>query len=105
MASDPKTVATGNGLTVSTEEIYEVFHRYFPVEKCKIEDVLTIARTSRFFARYWEVPELYIIEFSSVGVSPPPGYIVQINIEKKTGDFAQPDARAKRYEIPNPNGG
>src|ERR1700730_9058287 len=28
LASDPKTVATSDGLRVSTEEIHEVFHKY-----------------------------------------------------------------------------
>lgn len=107
LASDPKTVAVagGSGVLMSTEGIYEVFHKYFPVEKCKIEDALAVARASRFFVKSWEVPEYYIIEFNSTGANSWPGFTVNINIDKKTGDFARPFVRPNRYGIPNPRGG
>jgi hypothetical protein len=105
LASDPKTVATSDGLMLSTEEIRELFHKYFPVEKCKIEDVVAIARTSRFFVKSFQGREDYIIEFSNDGVSSRPGYLVQIAIDPKTGDFARPIVRPNRYARPDPKGG
>jgi hypothetical protein len=105
LASDPKMVATSGGLMVSPEEIWEVFHKYFPVEKCKIEDIVAIARTSRFFVKSFQWREDYVIEFSSDGASSRPGYLVQIAIDPKTGDFARPSVSANRYAPTNPRGG
>jgi hypothetical protein len=77
LASDPETI----------NPVYEVFHRHFPVEKCKIEDVLAIARTSRFFVRSEEWGTYYNVGFDSAGVSSRPGFAVQISMSKKTGDL------------------
>ena len=54
--------------------VYEVFHKYFPVEKCNIEDVLAVARGSRFFVGSEEWGTYYLIQFNSAGVSRRPGF-------------------------------
>jgi hypothetical protein len=43
----PFTAAQQSQIAITP--VYEVFYKYFPVENCNIEDVLGIARTSRFF--------------------------------------------------------
>jgi hypothetical protein len=87
LASDPGTITP----------VYEVFHKYFPVEKCKIEDVLAIARASRFFVRSWEGSEYYSVAFSSADVSSRPGFAVQISMAKKTGNLELPFAKVNGY--------
>jgi hypothetical protein len=87
LASDPETITP----------VYEVFHKYFPVEKCKIEDVLAIARASRFFVRSWEGSEYYSVAFSSADVSSRPGFAVQISMAKKTGNLELPFAKVNGY--------
>jgi hypothetical protein len=87
LASDPETI----------NPVYEVFHAHFPVEKCKIEDVVAIARASRFFVRSWEGSENYSVAFNSAGVSSRPGFAVQISMAKKTGDLELPFAKVNGY--------
>lgn len=87
LASDAETVTL----------VYEVFHKYFPVEKCNIEDVLATARGSRFFVGSDEGVEFYNIRFNSGGVSSRPGFFVQISIAKKTGNLELPFAKVNGY--------
>jgi hypothetical protein len=87
LASDPEAITP----------VYEVFHKYFPVEKCKIEDVLAIARVSRFFVGSEEMGTYYNIAFNSAGVSSRPGFAVQISAAKKTGDLELPFAKVNGY--------
>jgi hypothetical protein len=87
LASDPETITP----------VYEVFHKYFPIEKCSIEDVLTIARSSRFFAGSEEWGTYYNIAFNSAGASSRPGFAVQISVAKKTGDLELPFAKVNGY--------
>ncbi len=87
LASDPETI----------NPVYEVFHTHFPVEKCKIEDVLAIARASRFFVGSEEWGTYYNIGFDSAGVSSRPGFAVQISMAKKTGDLELPFAKVNGY--------
>jgi hypothetical protein len=77
--------------------VYEVFHKYFPVEKCNIEDVLAVARGSRFFVGSEEWGTYYLIQFNSAGVSRRPGFAVQISVEKKTGNLERPFAKVNGY--------
>ena len=77
--------------------VYEVFHKYFPVEKCNIEDVLAVARGSRFFVGSEEWGTYYLIQFNSGGVSRRPGFAVQISVEKKTGNLERPFAKVNGY--------
>jgi hypothetical protein len=77
--------------------VYEVFHKYFPVEKCNIEDVLAAARGSRFFVGSEETRASYIIAFNSAGVSSRPGFTVQISVDRKTGDLVLPFAKVNGY--------
>jgi hypothetical protein len=87
LASDPKAI----------NPVYEVFYKHFPVDKCKIEDVLAIAHTSRFFVKAWEGPEYHSIGFNSAGVSARPVFDVQISISKKTGNLELPFAKVNGY--------
>jgi hypothetical protein len=87
LASDPETITP----------VYEVFHTHFPVEKCKIEDVLAIARASRFFVRSEEWGTYHNVMFNSAGVSSRPGFAVQISMAKKTGDLELPFAKVNGY--------
>jgi hypothetical protein len=77
--------------------VYEVFHKYFPVEKCNIEDVLAAARGSGFFVGSEEWGTYYLIQFNSAGVSRRPGFAVQISVEKKTGNLERPFAKVNGY--------
>ena len=87
LASDPKTITP----------VYEVFYKYFPVEKCNIEDTLSIARSSRFFVSSGESQKYYSISFSSAGVSSRPGFAVQISLAKGTGNLELPFAKVNGY--------
>lgn len=86
LASDPESLAS----------VYEVFHKYFPIEKCNIEDVLAIARTSRFFVGSEEMGT-YSVAFNSAGVSSRPGFAVLISVDKKTGNLERPFAKINGY--------
>jgi hypothetical protein len=95
LVRDLDTVLASDAETVTL--VYEVFHKYFPVEKCKIEDVLAAARGSRFFVGSEETRASYNIAFNSAGVSSRPGFTVQITVDKKTGDLVLPFAKVNGY--------
>jgi hypothetical protein len=95
LVRDLDSVLAGDAETVTL--VYEVFHKYFPVEKCNIEDVLAAARSSRFFVGSEEWSTYYLIQFNSAGVSRRPGFAVQISIEKKTGNLERPFAKVNGY--------
>jgi hypothetical protein len=95
LVRDLDAVLAGDAETVTL--VYEVFHKYFPVEKCNIEDVLATARGSRFFVGSDEGVEFYNIGFNSAGVSSRPGFFVQISIAKKTGNLELPFAKVNGY--------
>lgn len=87
LASDPESISP----------VYEAFHHHFPIEGCRIDDILAIARSSRFFAGSDEQPEYYNISFNSAGVSSRPGFSVQISLSKKTGNLELPFAKVNGY--------
>ncbi len=87
LASDPKAI----------DPIYEIFKRYFPVERCSIEDTLATARASRFFVGSEETPEYYNIAFNSAGVGSGYGFAVLISLNRKTGNFELPFAKVNRF--------
>jgi len=87
LASDPEPITP----------VYEVFHKYFPVEKCRVEDVLAVARGSRFFVGSSEGPQYYNVKFNSAGLSSRPGFGVQISVAKKTGNLELPFAKVNGY--------
>jgi hypothetical protein len=95
LVRDLDTVLAGDAETVTL--VYEVFHKYFPVEKCNIEDVLAAARRSRFFVGSEEWGTYYLIQFNSAGVSRRPGFAVQISVEKQTGNLERPFAKVNGY--------
>jgi hypothetical protein len=95
LVRDLDGVLAGDAETVML--VYEVFHRNFPVEKCSIEDVLAAARSSRFFVGSEETRANYNIAFNSAGVSSRPGFVVQISVDKKTGNLVLPFAKVNGY--------
>jgi hypothetical protein len=95
LVRDLDSVLAGDAETVTL--VYEVFHRNFPVEKCNIEDVLAAARSSRFFVGSEETRANYNIAFNSAGVSSRPGFVVQISVDKKTGNLVLPFAKVNGY--------
>jgi hypothetical protein len=95
LVRDLDGVLAGDAQTVTL--VYEVFHKYFPVEKCNIEYVLAAARGSRFFVGSEEWGTYYLIQFNSAGVSRRPGFAVQISVEKKTGNLERPFAKVNGY--------
>ncbi|MEW6643088.1 MAG: hypothetical protein AB1586_21470 [Pseudomonadota bacterium] len=87
LASDPQSVAA----------VYEVFYKYFPINRCAIEDVLLIARSSRFFTGSEDVPGYYNVAFNSTGVSSRPGFAALLSLSKKTGNMEMPFAKVNGY--------
>jgi len=87
LASDPAAI----------NPVYETFHRHFPIQNCNIADVLKVARSSRFFVGSEEWGTYYNILFNSAGVSPRPGFAVQISVAKGTGNLELPFAKVNGY--------
>ncbi len=87
LASDQKAI----------DPIHEVFKRHFPVEKCGIEEILAIARASRFFVGSEETPEYYNVAFNSAGVGSGYGFAVQMSLNKRTGTLELPFAKVNRF--------
>jgi len=79
----------------SVTSIYNLFKIYFPIERCNIEDVLKIARASGFFVSSEEQVAYYNIAFKSGSVSS--GFLVQISLNKKTGNLELPFAKVNGY--------
>lgn len=77
--------------TRSATTIYDLFKQYFPIENCKIADILTIARTSQFFTGPEEQPGNYNILFKSGGAWS--GFSVIMSLNKKTGSLELPFAK------------
>jgi hypothetical protein len=87
LASDPETIGP----------VFEVFYKNFPVEKCAVEEVLSIARSSRFFTSSEETPAYYNIAFNSARVSSRPGFAVLMSLSKQTGNLELPFAKVNGY--------
>ena len=88
LASDPPTV----------HPVHDLMHEYFPVESCDIAQAIELARQSRFFS-YTVTEKTYdIIVFDSRGFAGPrdPGFYVQINFRKESGNSWLPSAMVNR---------
>lgn len=66
-----------------------VVQRHLPVKRCNVEDVISIAKTSRFFSEAFDQYASYTISFRSSE------FIVSFGLRKGTGDIEFPSARRK----------
>jgi len=87
LASAPKAI----------DPIYAAFQRSFPIQKCKIEEILTIARKSRFFVGSEETVAYYNIAFNGAGVGSGNGFAVLVSLNKKTGNMEKPFAKVNGF--------
>jgi hypothetical protein len=87
LASDPKSV----------DRITAAIGEDFPIKRCRIEEILPIARSSRFFVSSEEAPKIYNIMFSNANSSAGYGFFVLISLNKITGTIEVPFARVNNY--------
>jgi hypothetical protein len=87
LASAPKAI----------DPISSAFQRFFPMQKCSVEEILTIARKSRFFVGSEEGPAFYNMAFDSAGTGPGNGFAVLISLNKKTGNLEKPFAKVNGF--------
>jgi hypothetical protein len=79
------------------DPIYAAFQRFFPMQKCSVEEILTIARKSRFFVGSEESPAFYSMAFDSAGTGPGNGFALLISLNKKTGNLEKSFAKVNGF--------
>jgi hypothetical protein len=88
LASNPQTI----------HPVKDLLRRYFPVEACDIQEVIKVARRSRFFSHVSEEVTYFAIVFDSKGFAGllDPGIHVQVNLLKASGDSWLPSANINK---------
>jgi len=87
LASDPPTVLP----------VQDLFGKYLPVENCNINELLEIARASRFFDSISDQRTYYVIALNSRGLSSRPGFAVQVSLVKSTGASRLPFVKVNGF--------
>jgi hypothetical protein len=87
LANGPRTVIP----------IQDLFGKYLPVESCDVDEVLDIARRSRFFDSISDQRTYHAVGFNSRGVRSRSGFAVQVGFVKATGASRLPFVKVNGY--------
>ena len=89
LASDPPTIYP----------VHDLLNEHFPVVACDIHQAIEGARRSRFFAYTAEEKNYYLVVFDSKGLAGrfDPGFHVQINFRKDSGNSWLPSAHVNPH--------
>jgi hypothetical protein len=74
--------------------LYDLLKKYFPLERCDVEEAVKISRRSKFLSSVSESWREYVIVFSSASPARPhSGFFISFGLVKASGDSELPFAK------------